>query len=304
MTLNISYTSEDFPAALGIASGTLTTSWDELLWAALTIGRPSTYHVFRHGPSSFHEAIFRLSLVRLAVEQTKGGYLVRTPAFKALDPTEKGMVSYFLGMTLCKLFAWKLLNTPWLLHLDVYPKSLKLALGGRSRPDLFGQDLAGEWHAFESKGRSAAPTEVEKKAAKDQAKRLHHIGTSPCQLHIGSFAYFQNDELRFLWIDPPADGRMANALPEPKDEWRFHYEPSLSLAAPLVDGSMAAERELAAIEIGIHPAISKLLNAGSWAAAQALAKQRAAEFVKQGYQPDGIKVSAGDGWAKPLQERT
>jgi hypothetical protein len=63
---------------------------------------PPTYHVFRHGEASFHEAIFRLALIRMAVEQAWSGYLRRTDAFAALDPTEKGMVSYFLGMTLCK----------------------------------------------------------------------------------------------------------------------------------------------------------------------------------------------------------
>jgi hypothetical protein len=55
-------------------------SWEELLWAAITIGRPSTYQVFRYGPPSFHEAIFRLSLIRMAVEQDWNN-LRRTDAF-------------------------------------------------------------------------------------------------------------------------------------------------------------------------------------------------------------------------------
>ena len=107
MTLLIEFNSHFFPAAYALRSGTLSTTWDELLWAAITIGRPSTYHVFRHGEASFHEAIFRLALIRMAVEQDTGGYLRRTDAFAALDPTEKGMVSYF-GMTVCKLFASRL----------------------------------------------------------------------------------------------------------------------------------------------------------------------------------------------------
>src|SRR5690554_3103709 len=101
MTLRIDYHSRAFPASYVVASGTLYTSWDELLWAAITIGRPSIYHVFRYGEPSFHEAIFRLALVRMAIEQDRNGYLRRTDAFAALDPTEKGMVSYFLNMTLC-----------------------------------------------------------------------------------------------------------------------------------------------------------------------------------------------------------
>ena len=54
MTLRIDYRSRAFPASYSFRSGTLSTSWDELLWAAITIGRPSTYHVFRSGEPSFH----------------------------------------------------------------------------------------------------------------------------------------------------------------------------------------------------------------------------------------------------------
>ncbi len=86
MTLRIDYRSSvsyKFPAAA------LSTSWEELLWGAITLGRPSTYHVFRHGQASFREAIFRLALIRMAIEQGLSGYLRRTNAFAALDPTEK-----------------------------------------------------------------------------------------------------------------------------------------------------------------------------------------------------------------------
>jgi len=123
MTLRIDYRSRAFPSSFKFGS-ILSSSWNDVLWAAITIGRPSTYHVFRYGDASFHEAIFRLSLVRMAVEQDWNGYLSRTDAFAALDPTEKGMVSYFLGMTLCKVFASRLLLTPWLLHLDVFRPAL------------------------------------------------------------------------------------------------------------------------------------------------------------------------------------
>ena len=61
MTLHIDYLSHAFPATYALQSGTLSTLWDELLWAAITIGRPSTYHVFRYGEPSFYEAIFRLA---------------------------------------------------------------------------------------------------------------------------------------------------------------------------------------------------------------------------------------------------
>ena len=108
----------------------------DLLWAARTVGRPNTAYVLAHGDASYHEALFRLSLVRMALEQRPfSGSLQRTDAFRSLDPTEKGAVSYFLGMVFCKLFASRFLHTMWLLHLDVFRDQLDSALlGGRSRP--------------------------------------------------------------------------------------------------------------------------------------------------------------------------
>ena len=117
----IPYPSQDFPAGTVAGGATLKADWSDLLWSALTVGRPNTAYVFRHGDASYHEALFRLSLVRMALEERPfSAGLHRTEAFRALDPTEKGAVSYFLGMAVCKLFADWLRRTPWLLHLDVF----------------------------------------------------------------------------------------------------------------------------------------------------------------------------------------
>jgi hypothetical protein len=214
MTLRIDYQSQAFPAPYTFGSGRLVTSWDDLLWAAITIGRPSTYHVFRHGSASFHEAIFRLSLIRMAVEQD-WYHFRRTNAFAGLDPTEKGMVSYFLGMAICKLFASRLLRTPWLLHLDVFRLTLNLRTLGRSRPDLVGQDNAGKWHAFESKGRSSEPSVADKVKAKSQANRLVSVNGEKCLLNVASFAFFKSEFLQFYWQDPEPTEREVIALPDP-----------------------------------------------------------------------------------------
>ena len=89
--LQIRYTSQDFPSGIVPAWGSLQTDWDDLLWAAVTVGRPNTAYVFRHGLASLYEALFRLSLVHMALEQRPSARsFCRTRAFKALDPTEKG----------------------------------------------------------------------------------------------------------------------------------------------------------------------------------------------------------------------
>ena len=49
MSLMIPYDSQDFPSAYGIGPGNLTTSWDDLLWAGLTVGRPALETVYEPG---------------------------------------------------------------------------------------------------------------------------------------------------------------------------------------------------------------------------------------------------------------
>ena len=87
-----------FSPSAPVADGArvLTTNWDERLWSALTVGHPSRHYVFKVGRASMYEAIFRTSLVRMAVELSGPGAwrLRRTTAEKTLDPSEKGVINY------------------------------------------------------------------------------------------------------------------------------------------------------------------------------------------------------------------
>lgn len=178
--MDIEFTSEGFPSPGPVVNGSdvLSVSWDDLLWAAITVGRPNRHFVFRHGVSSLYEALFRASALRMTLEQIAPGArrLRRTATAKSLDPSEKGAVNYFLGLTLCKLFAEMKLDAPWLLHLDVFRDRLNpRLLSGRSRPDLIGRTTGGEWVALESKGRVSPPTGDAKTKAKEQAERVVSI---------------------------------------------------------------------------------------------------------------------------------
>ena len=307
-SLCIPYTSARFPSSYGIGSGDLTFSWDDLLWAAITIGRPNTAYVFQHGQASLYEAIFRLSLVRMALEQVSSeGRLHRTEAFKALDPTEKGAVSYFLGMAVCKLFAHELLNTHRLLHLDVFRDQLNPAtLGGRSRPDLVGQDRVGAWHAFETKGRSSVPSSEDKQKAKAQAQRLVSVGGIPCTLHVGSFAYFRQDELEFYWRDPdPEEPEKLEpvAIDIADDDWVYYYESALALAIESQRPRLETDARATDLRVEIHPKIMPMLLEGQWAAAQSHAEQIRDTLVEAGYKPDGLRVIAGESWKRRFKDR-
>jgi hypothetical protein len=310
--LRIPYETEAFPSGT-VANGStdLSVAWDDILWAAVTVGRPSRQYVFRHGSASMHEAVFRWSLVRMSLEQSgpRASRLRRTTAARTLDPSEKGAVNYFLGMTFCKLFAAKLLNTPWLLHLDVFRPALNPVLTGRSRPDLVGREQSSaRWHAFECKGRISPPDATAKTKAKAQAQRLVSVSGTPCTLHVGAVTYLRGDALNFFWRDPPPEnGRGIDVLLS-RDSWMHYYAPVLGVVTRTDPGILQRDEptlvavEGADVKVGIHPIIARHLANRQWERAQQAANEAELDMSGEGYQPDGIKVVAGESWNKPFAE--
>jgi hypothetical protein len=307
------YENEGFPTAvLPNAQRRLNVTWDDILWAAVTVGRPDVFHVFRYGNASTHEAIFRWSMVRMALQQrgARGQKIVRTDLFKQIDPTEKGAVNYFLGLLTCKLFASKLLDAPWTLHLDVFRPMLNPRLiSGRSRPDMVAQSAStAQWHAFECKGRASVPGDAEKQKAKAQAQRLVSVNGTPCTLHVGAITFFRNDAVEFYWRDPEPGAREPIEIPNPEFGWRTYWEPVVQVArsrggvaAPEREASVLVQVQELDLGVGIHAEIAPALFASDWRRARLIARERRDEFVDEGFQPDGLLVKAGQSWSERLQ---
>jgi len=314
--LGIDFKSQGFPAGSLVSNGldVLNTTWDDLLWAAVTVGRPNRQYVFRHGDSSKYEALFRWSLTRMALEQRgpTGFRLRRTDAAKTLDPTEKGAVNYFLGMTVAKLFSARLLNAPWVLHLDVFRPQLNPVLRGRSRPDLIGQiHGTNEWIALEAKGRISAPDANARTKAKQQAQQVRSVnGTAP-SFYVGAITYFLNDVLQFFWRDPepePYGQAEGIELACGEEIWRYYYSPLLGMVRSrsdpfgemLVAPSMMSLDELD-IKVGVHPVILSALVEGRWEYARQVSVEKENELRQSGYHQDGVKVVAGQSWSYPQE---
>ena len=314
--LVIDYESEGFPVGGPVSNGfdVLQTSWDELLWAAVTVGRPNRQYVFRHGGASVYEALFRWSLTRMALEQSRptARRLRRTDAARTLDPSEKGAINYFLGMTLCKLFSARLLHALWVLHLDVFRPQLDLVLTERSRPDLVGQTDSNDWVTVESKGRISPPNRDAKDKAKQQAQRVISVnGTAP-SFHIGGITYFRNEVLQFFWRDPERNSRQRK---KPIDigledsTWRYYYLPIFELVRSRPEDFRKMLREPVLIlvkevdiEVGIYPPILRLLAEEKWGDAKRICYEKKKELTEGGFQADGIRVVAGRTWLFPFKE--
>jgi hypothetical protein len=211
-------------------SQTLRFTMAELCWAAMTVGRPNKLAVKQyHGWE--HEVAFRWNMVKasLAYKSSSSGSnkIYHSDLFNALDPTEKGGVNYFLGMVFIKLCAAKLLNTPWLIHLDTMKRNQALILlKSRSAPDLLGYDnIASKWHVLEAKGSNRTLSNARLTKAKNQAKQAIKVNTSLCSLHIGGLLHRvkKQSELAYTWKDPKPDNDKVFELETNADTWRNYY---------------------------------------------------------------------------------
>lgn len=200
---SIRYTGEDFPApslAHFNDSATLSVHWHEVVWAALSVGKRGLDDMLANGQFSVDEMRYRAYMIWANLYEDHG-HLKRSPAYEHLDPSEKGAISYFLGMTVAKLFALRLFSAPWMVHLDRLVDYESVGLVGRSRPDLAGVDTRGRWILLEGKGRTGAYSSYAMARAKEQVEQVRDIGGMPPYLRIAAQSYF-DDSLAVRLVDP------------------------------------------------------------------------------------------------------
>jgi len=184
-------------------------TWKEILICAITAGRASFRDVSYFGYRSQLEVAYR-ALVVFTNFQQKRRYLKAGRNFYALDPSEKGAVSYFMASALARLYAWRELDVFWMMNLDVYssinpyavPIDIRL-VDKRIRPDLIGQNASGDWCVLEAKGRSHCVPNSLRTSSKAQAKNIKSIsGVTPTHMY-SLCANIGANKLRVDWIDPP-----------------------------------------------------------------------------------------------------
>jgi hypothetical protein len=231
------------------ARGTLDTTWTELLYSAITVGRASSRHVTMFGRYSLYEAIYRVMLLSANLKNRADNFLEQTDAYQALDPSEKSAVSYWMGLSLAKLFSSCFLETDFLCHLDVYRNfsdpSYKIDaefFSGGKKPDLVGQMRSGGWIAIEAKGRTNG---IDKKAldlAKNQQlKNLRTINSIAPRLKVAVQSFFSRGRCQVCLVDPESSSQEAKDLRLPEREIfiRHWYEPFLKV----IDGEHQVREE-------------------------------------------------------------
>src|ERR1035441_7902551 len=106
----------------------ITVTWAQLVWAAITVGKAAGDE-YAYGIYSALERLHRASMIRAYLLEASSGRLLQTIPYGASDPSEKTSISFYLGMTLAKLFAEDLFVLPRMLHVAVYGQNYQIAAG-------------------------------------------------------------------------------------------------------------------------------------------------------------------------------
>jgi hypothetical protein len=196
--MKIKFIAEEFTPGF-LQRGAIDVSWPDLVWAATTYGKN---HGYLWGSSSGFvraERQYRTYLLYSCLKQVSKTAF-KTHGYNAMDATEKGAASYFLGMTLAKLSAERLLDTPWVWHISSGSQALSF-LPGRSRPDMLGLDKSGRWIVLEAKGRTGKLDMNALHSAKNQTRMVGTINGATPFCRVGVQSYFDPD-LQVYLIDP------------------------------------------------------------------------------------------------------
>lgn len=195
----IPYRATNFTGAFEYLNGEdeIPVTWAQLVWAAITVGKAAGDE-YAYGIYSALERLHRASMIRAYLYEGSLGVLLRSMPYSASDPSEKTSISFYLGMTLAKLFADVLFDVPRMLHFAVYGENYEIAAGeGESRPDLIGLSATGDWFVFEAKGRSNGFDGGALQTAKNQAEQIQLIDNVAPVCSIASQSYFSANGLRF-----------------------------------------------------------------------------------------------------------
>mgnify|MGYP000223932875 CR=1 FL=1 len=191
--------------------------WNDLVWAAVSVGKLGYDDLMGYGLFSIDEVRFRTYLIYSHLMQD-GDRVSKSPLYESLDSTEKGAASYFIGMAISKLIGMFLLGIPWLVHLEKIKALYNIDVKGKSRPDLLGMNPHGKWLVFEAKGRTHGFSQDALARAKSQISQIRHISGQRPTLRVATESFF-NPYLSVIISDP--NGFSDNLIDMEIDETQF-----------------------------------------------------------------------------------
>lgn len=281
----------------------LNVSWEDLVWAAITVGKPGLPYLFSHSWHSISDILVRMHTVYANLREEGNSYH-KSSYYHALDPTEKAASSYFLGMMAAKVVAAKVLDVPWLFHLSMLsPLGGVPALIGKSAPDLIGLNRKRQWAVVEAKGRTNKFDADAAGKAKKQTRQLRRINGDLPFVRVAVQAYF-SPAFEFAVDDPEEyDDNAVDFDGDVKLAFRRYYSfanavTSTSNDIRTIDGEQFAFGTLdeSGLSIGLSRKTSSMIESGT-------IETRPERVVNAGSNqpihvyPDGIAISLDQRWS-------
>ena len=305
VTFAIPYATAGFPPSAPPVpgSGVLTASWSDLVWAAIFVGRWPR-DVFAHGGYSFFDAVHRAGVIFSSLREYNGR-LVKSALYHDLDRSEKVVSSYYIGMTCAKLFADRLLDVPYLVHVDRYQQAYAVRFrAGRTRPDLIGPDRVGRWIVAEAKGRSGRADGTALTRVAEQKSAVRSIDGNPPFIAVGSVSSFDRDVLSLRVVDP--DKFTEDAVDYAVDRRAFlsaYYDPLVAFLRG--GGSDSSTEDVVARRLDAADVTLGMLRPLYDAVTEQSAKLTDPGSLELGIAPgamrDGTVVRLGESWDESRQ---
>ncbi len=311
------YDARNFPASAPAplqGAGNLTVTWRDLIWAAITVGKPGASHLFLHGWHSISDLLVRTHTVFASLRET-GARLARSSLYESSDPTEKGATSYFLGMAVAKLACSRLVGTPYLFHFSMTgPMGLRVRVRNGLEPDLLGQMPDGRWIVVEAKGRTNGLDPVALAKAKRQTRAVRFINGARPVMRIAAQTYF-DPRMRLVLDDPESPDEDSIDI---EVDVQAAYQRYYSLIYDATQGSndLRAVRGQqyvfravpdAGVKVGISADVRSLLEQGAVLptdfARRLTGVRPTAELDAMSTYPDGLAIELDERWASEVMSR-
>ncbi|WP_374435670.1 hypothetical protein [Tabrizicola sp.] len=187
----------------------------DIVRATITVGRANRLDLVHFGIWSRIEILWRFFLLRANIKRAHVGGTQRyvpSQAFNALDPSEKGAVTYFLAGAAAKLVSERF-GIEWLLHHDVYSEpitpygtpglNVSPTNGIQRKPDFIGVRSDKRVGIFESKGRTRTIDRKAQEEAKYQTTVVKSVNGHAPTWRIATLLELNANGVRTQVIDPP-----------------------------------------------------------------------------------------------------
>tara|TARA_R110000868_G_scaffold132380_2_gene343127 strand:- start:54812 stop:55741 length:930 start_codon:yes stop_codon:yes gene_type:complete len=199
-------------------------TWEELIWSAVTCGYWNYHQLFQFRNFSAFDLTIRVLRVMSNLEIDHTNNLGKTTLYSNMDKTEKGYISYFIGMMVNKVLISRLFGTPWLVHLVTLERmNYVFNFHGGSRPDLVGFHPRFGFLITEAKGRSNGYSNIALIRGKNQTRSVRRVNGQYPFMRVATESYFA-PYLEARIIDPPTFRKNAIDLKiEPKDFIEAYY---------------------------------------------------------------------------------